>query len=280
MNKKIFTIIIIFIFICSLSFVSASDNNDTVLSVSESDNMLSIFSNNVSYPSGNDDVIGNSIESDDVLSDGEIATKLHVTPSKEGIIEDDSVVLNITLTDENDNPIEKGNLKYYINNVIDGNLDINNGTAQYTLKRTYGFYYFYCDYTGIGQYASSQSNKIEVIFANDNTMTDLAVRMILADGELDLTKDFTGYGSNKVIRRNVDDYSQVLVQYEKLNEGIPVSGPFTINGNGHKIDASGSYQSRCFFIVDGGTFTLNDLIFSIGYNILSSNHLFSYKKDS
>ena len=260
-----------------MSFVSASDNNDTVLSVSESDNMLSISSNNISYHSGNDDVIGNSIESDDVLSDGEIATKLHVTPSKEGIIEDDSVVLNITLTDENDNPIEKGNLKYYINNVVDGNLDINNGTAQYTLKRTSGFYYFYCDYTGIGQYASSQSNKIEVIFANDNTMTDLAVRMILADGELDLTKDFSGYGSNKVIRRNVDDYSQVLVQYEKLNEGIPVSGSFTINGNGHKIDASGSYQSRCFFIVDGGTFTLNDLIFSNGYNILSSNHLFSYK---
>lgn len=277
MNKKIFTIMIIFIFICSLSFVSASDNNDTVLSVSESDNMLSIFSNNVSYPSGNDDVIGNSIESDDVLSDGEIATKLHVTPSKEGIIEDDSVVLNITLTDENDNPIEKGNLKYYINNVIDGNLDIKNGVAQYTLKRTSGFYYFYCDYTGIGQYASSQSNKIEVIFANDNTMTDLAVRMILADGELNLTKDFTGYGSNYVIRRSVDDYSQVLVQYENLNESIPVSGSFTINGNGHKIDASGSYPSRCFFIVDGGTFTLNDLILSNGYNSISSNHLITYK---
>ena len=279
MNKKIFTIMIIFIFICSLSFVSACDNNDTVLSVSESNNMLSISSNNVSCSSGNDDVIGNSIESDDVLSDGGIATKLHVTPSKEGIIEDDSVVLNISLTDENDNPIESGNLKYYINGVTGGNIYIENGVAQYTLTRTSGFYYFYCDYYGIGQYDSSISNNVEVIFANDNTMTDLAVRMILADGELDLTKDFVGYGANSVTRRNVDDYSQILVQYEKLNEGIPVSGTFMINGNGHKIDASGDYQSRCFFIVDGGTFTLNDLILSNGFNNIPSIHLFSYKNN-
>ena len=277
MNKKIFTIMIIFIVICSLSFVSASDNNDTVLSVSESNNMISISSNNVSYHSDNDDVIGNSVESDDVLSDGEVATKIHVTPSKEGIIEDDSVVLEITLTDENDNPMETGNLLFYINGVVADDGYIENGVDYYTLKRTSGFYYFYCEYTGHDQYAESRSNTVEIIFANDNTMTELAVRMILADGELNLTKDFVGYGENSVTRRYGDNYSQILVEYNKLNEGIPLSKTLTINGNGHKINASGDYPSRCFFIVNEGTFTLNDLILSNGYSIVSANFLFTYR---
>ena len=277
MNKKIFMIMIILLFICSLSFVSANDNKDTVLSVSDSDDMLCISNNNISYQTNNEDIIGNNVNSDNILSDSKIATKLHVTPTKEGIIEDDSVVLNITLTDVDDNPIKYANLKFYINDILNGNLDINDGACQYTLKESSGFYYFRTVLEEDKLYSGSESNLVEIIFANDNTMSDLAVRMILADGELNLTKDYVGYGSNSVIRRDVEN-NQILVQYDNLNVGIPVSGTFTINGNGHKIDASKEdYLSRCFFIVDGGTFTLNDLILSNGYNLITSNYLFTYK---
>ncbi|MBQ9025489.1 MAG: Ig-like domain repeat protein, partial [Methanobrevibacter sp.] len=161
---------------------------------------------------------------------------------------DDNVILTVNITDEHNNP-----LNVTVNGVLNGrdldSLETTNGLANFTISRSSGFYYFYCYYRGNTVYNSSQSNINELIFANDNTMVDLAVRIVCSDGVLNLTKDYVGYGSNSVTRRNVSDYDQILLQYSEINGGIPVNKNLLINGNGHKIDASAEmYLTRGFFI--------------------------------
>lgn len=257
MNKKIFALIIIFIAVVSLTFVSASEN-DTAL----------YLDNDISYQSSFDnEVIGEDIA--DVSSDSITPTKISVVASEEGIIESDSITITVTLTDENNNPI-RGTINRYENNVImSTNLTNIDGQVVYNLKKSSGFYYERFMFLGDYSHAPASSDLLEVIFANDNTLADLAVRIALSDEVLNLTKDFRGYGINNVVRRNVSNYDQILNQYENLNQGLLINKNFEINGNGHVIEAAESEVDRCFFKIVGATVTLNNLTLLNGY---SSNY--------
>ena len=113
MKKKIFTITLILIFIMSLSFVSAGEN-DTVLSASN-DDVMSIPNNNISLQSNaNDNILGQSSQPDNLL--GDAPSKITVDGIPEGIIEDNKITLTVTLTDMEDKPLEDMYVDVYIDN--------------------------------------------------------------------------------------------------------------------------------------------------------------------
>ena len=273
MNKKIFSIMLIFIALVSMTFVSASEN-DTALSLSDGDD-VGISDDNISLQSNG--IIGNSIESEDILSEDLIPTKISVVTSADGIIESDKVTITVTLTDENDNPLNNFRIHQYENNKYKNGLDTNSdGQVFVTMTKSSGFYYEYFEFRGDDTpYAPSSSQMIELVFANDNTLTDFAVRMIMSDGVMNLTKDYKGYGSNKVERHNVSNYTQKLNDYKELNKGIPIDKNLVINGNGHTIDVSGdSYLVKAFYDVNNHILTLNNMTFVNGYSLDNSATLF------
>ena len=275
MKKKIFTFMIILIFIISLSFVSASEN-DTVLSVSN-DDVMSIPNNNISLQSNaNDNILGQSSQPDNLL--GDTPTVITVLEIPEGIIEDSKITLNGTLTDENNKPLKNENIKVYIDNVLTTSVDTDmNGKFTYDAELTTGFHYCQFKYVGQMGYASSQSEMMELAYANTNDLTDLVVRMVMSDGTFSLTKDYVGYGANKVVRRNVNNYGQIIYQASDLNKGIPISGNVVINGNGHTINVSSTYSIRSFFKLENAALTLNNMSLLNGYSTSSSDPMVSCK---
>ena len=192
MKKKIFTITLILIFIMSLSFVSAGEN-DTVLSASN-DDVMGISNDNSSLQSdANDGILGQSFESDNLL--GDAPSKIVVDGIPEGIIEDNKITLTVTLTDMEDKPLEDMYVDVYIdNNRITNVLTNRYGKFTYDVEMTTGFHYGQFIFTGQKDYAPSQSGMFELAFANTNDLTDLVVRQVMSNGTFDLTKDYAGYG--------------------------------------------------------------------------------------
>ena len=275
MKKKIFTITLILIFIISLSFVSASEN-DTVSSASNND-IMSIPNNNISLQSNaNDNSLGQSLEPDNLL--GDAPSKITVDGIPEGIIEDNKITLTVTLTDMEDKPLEDMYVDVYIdNNRITNMLTNRYGKFTYDVEMTTGFHYGQFIFSGQKDYAPSQSSMFEFAFANTNDLTDLVVRQVMSNGTFDLTKDYTGYGSNSVVRRNVSNYNQKIYDSGELNKGIPISSNVVINGNGHIIDVSSDNEVRSFFRIDNAALTLNNISLLNGYSTFADNPIFPCK---
>ena len=275
MKKKIFTFMIILIFIISLSFVSASEN-DTVLSASN-DDVMGISNDNISLQSdANDGILGQSLEHDNLL--GDAPSKITVDGIHEGIIEDNKITLTVTLTDMEDKPLEDMYVDVYIdNNRITNVLTDIYGKFTYDVEMTTGFHYGQFIFTGQKDYAPSQSGMFELAFANTNDLTDLVVRQVMSNGTFDLTKDYIGYGSNSVVRRNLSNYNQIIYDSGELNKGIPISGNVVINGNGHTIDVSSTYDIRSFFRIDNAALTLNNISLLNGYSTFADNPIFPCK---
>ena len=260
MYKKLFTLLLLGIFLISLSAVSANDSDsDTSIGT----DIAQVSDNNV---------VSNNVESN-VLNDDKTPSKITVISNTSGPKENGNFEFEVKLTDDNDNPIV-GRVEFYNNNMLVNYRTSNSdGIAKFNTIKPSGFYYYQFKYAGDDQYSAYESDFVELAFANDNTYTDLAVRVELSDGVVNVTKDYVGYGNN-IERRNLSNYSQILKSY-KINEGILIAQNIIINGNNHTFNASNGADSRCFFrINDGCALTVNEMTFNNGYAIINGYQIF------
>ena len=260
MYKKLFALLLLGIFIISLSAVSANDSD-----------LNTAISDDIAHDSDNN-VVSNSVESD-VLNDDKTPSKITVISNTSGLKESESFEFEVKLTDENNVPIV-GKVDFYDNNqLLYGKTSNSEGIVKFNTIKSSGFYYYQFKYAGDDQYSGYTSDIVELAFANGNTYSDLAMKIELSDGVVDVTKDYVGYGNN-IERRNLSNYSQILKSYT-INEGILISQDTIINGNNHTFDASNIADSRCFFrINDGCTLTVNEMIFNNGYAYLNGYSIF------
>lgn len=263
-KKKIFMIITLFIFVMSLSCVSASEN-DTVLALSETNDISGI--SNVNASDIDDEIIGNSIESESLLGANKKEAKINLTRSTDGIIEDDSISITATFMEADGTPIAGETIHSWLDGHEYGMSQTTdeNGQFVFNVAESSGFHYFKVFFKSYekDKYVSCESKMIELAFANDNTLVDLAVRSLSCkDGVLNLTKDYTGYGSNDVVRRDENNYDNITYNKDKtkLNEiGILVNSNLIVNGNGHTIDLARYEDLTCLFVVNNCKLTLNDM---------------------
>ncbi len=250
MYKKLFTLLILCVFIISLSAVSAGDSD-----------LNTSVNNDVDYDLDN---LGTAGAESTILNDDKIPSKITVISNTSGLKESDRFEFEVKLTDENDIPIA-GKVNFYTNNeLIQSRTSDSSGIVKFNTIKPSGFYYYQFQYAGDEQYSAYTSDIVELAFANDNTYTDLAMRVEFADDVLNVTKDYADYGNN-IERRNLSDFNQILNSY-KVNEGIPILRNITINGNNHTFNALSIADSRCFFkISDGCTLTVNEMTFINGY---------------
>lgn len=152
-------------------------------------------------------------------------------------------VITAKITDDNDNVIRGANFKFDING--------NELTATYTTAGTYQATYTN-DVAGIYlvniTYPEEDNLivKTAVLINIKGTFTDLQNQINAAEDELNLTYNFTYV-------EGIDDAT--------LKEGVVISNPLTINGNGYTI--SGNNVARVFKI--NAATTLNNVTIADGY---------------
>ena len=185
MYKKLFTLLILCVFIISLSAVSAGDSD-----------LNTSVNNDVDYDLDN---LGTAGAESTILNDDKIPSKITVISNTSGLKESDRFEFEVKLTDENDIPIA-GKVNFYTNNeLIQSRTSDSSGIVKFNTIKPSGFYYYQFQYAGDEQYSAYTSDIVELAFANDNTYTDLAMRVEFADDVLNVTKDYADYGNNIIL---------------------------------------------------------------------------------
>jgi predicted outer membrane repeat protein len=205
--------------------------------------------------------IVNKLSSTSTVSMGIITSTINATVLENKTIDitDVDVTLTAVVCDDMGNLIYDSNVKFNITgetSPIATTPGFENYTASYTLPNTGAVYEVGMTSTKAGETVTS---KIAILRNVKYSYTDLQAQIDAAQGTLVLPYDFA--------------YNEVI-DGDKFPEGVVISNPISIEGNGHTI--SGENSHRIFFINATTGVALNNITFVngsvVGESELSYGH--------
>ena len=244
MNKKIFILLALFVLAVSMSSACANNVDD----VNIQNNSFNLDENALNQDNSN--VLTYNQNNQNVSDVAKIDTSLNLSSNASGLIKSNSaVVFNVSLNDENGNPLNNSVVK-----LMDkqsgksiGTIKVVNGTGSFSYvpaKST--LLDVYACYDGDNNYASSSSNSIDFGFTFGKiSFMDIYILMYYGCDSIDLEYDIT-YNSNK------DSFEQF--------KGIIFSKSFTIDGHGFEISGLNHADTPLGTVTSGATLTLKNVV--------------------